>query len=419
MEAGRRIMTDGAHGGRLGAAFAQYWTAVAVSAFGTAITAVALPVLVVQVLDASPVEVGIVNAAQVLPYAVFGLVAGVVVDRMARRPLAIWASIGRALALGAIPVLWALHLLDIWTLAVLLFAFGSFSVFGFAATQSLLPALVPSRLLVAANSRLDQAEAAAQTAGPALGGALVGLLGAPLAIVVDAVTYLVDAIVLAFLRVRETRRPRTRRRVWTEAREGLRWVYGHRTLRSLAVSTHIWFFANAMALTAFALLALRTLGMSPTVYGVIFAVSGVAMFAGAALAPRMGRRRGEGPTIVIGRGLYPVAWSAVALVPPAEGVAPVLVIAGALALHGFAGGLENSNEMGYRQAVTPDAQLGRVNATMRSVNRTVAAIGSVTAGAIIGLTGPTVVLWCCVGIFAIAFAAAVLSPLTTARSQST
>jgi MFS family permease len=411
-------MTDSAREGRLGGVFARYWIAVAVSAFGTAITAVAMPVLVVQVLDASPVEVGIVNAAQILPYAVFGLVAGVVVDRTARRPLAMWASVGRAVTLAVIPVLWALHVLDIWSLAVLLFVFGSFSVFGFAATQSLLPAIVPSRLLLRANSRLDQADAAAQTAGPALGGALVGLLGAPLAIVVDAVTYLVDAIVLAFLRIREPRRARNERRLSTEMREGLRWVYGHRTLRPLALSTHIWFFANAMALTAFALLALRTLGMSPTVYGLIFAVSGVAMFAGASIAPRMGRHCGEGRTIVVGRALYPVAWSGVALAPAAGGIASVVVIAVAFGLHGFAGGLENTNEMGYRQAVTPDAHLGRVNATMRSANRTVAAVGSLTAGALVTLTGPTIVLWCCVGVFAVAFAVAVLSPLRAARSAT-
>jgi MFS family permease len=402
---------------RLGGTFARYWTAVAISAFGTAITAVAMPVLVVQVLGASPVQVGIVTAAQILPYAVVGVFAGVIVDRMARRPVAIWASVGRAVLLGLIPALWALQLLEIWTLAALLFLFGSFSVFGFAATQSLLPALVPRSRLLRANARLDQADAAAQTAGPALGGALVGILGAPLAIAVDAASYLIDAIVLTFLRVREPPRERTGGRVRREVRDGLGWVYGHRTLRWLAASTHVWFFANALALTTFSIFALRTLELTPGVYGLLFAASGVAAFAGAALAPRLGLRWGEGRTILTGRMLYPVAWGAVALVPDTISFASVLVIGAALVVHGFAGGIENSNEMAYRQVVTPDAQLGRTNATMRSANRTVAAVGALTAGGLVTLLGPTSTLWLAVAVFAAAAAIAVLSPLRSARAE--
>ncbi|MDL9978242.1 MFS transporter [Microbacterium sp. ASV49] len=399
----------------LGGAFARYWVAVAISAFGSAVTAVAMPVLVVQVLHATPVQVGIVNATQILPYAVIGLFAGVVVDRTARRPLAIWASVGRAIVLGLIPVLWALGMLEIWTLAALLFLFGSFSVFGFAATQSLLPSLVSKGQLLRANGRLDQTDAAAQTAGPALGGALVGLLGAPLAILVDAASYLTDAVLLLFVRVAEPPRERTRRRVWADIREGLHWVYGHRTLRALAVSAQVWFFANSLVLTAFAIFALRTLDLSPAVYGLLFAASGVAAFVGATFAPRAGHRYGEGPVIVVAMALYPVAWMAVALAPHGGGPASIAVIAAALVVHGFAGGLSNANEMGYRQAVTPDEQLGRTNATMRSANRTVAAVGAVAGGALIALLGPTVALWCGVAVYTAALAIALFSPMRTAR----
>ncbi|MGB3329160.1 MAG: MFS transporter, partial [Thermomicrobiales bacterium] len=136
--------------------FARYWLAAAISSFGTAVTGVAMPVLVVQGLGASPVEVGIVNAAQLAPYAALGLIAGVYTDRWRRKPILVGASIGRAAALGVIPILWTLDLLTIWHLVVVLIVFGSCSVFGFAATQSLLPRLVPRSGLVQANARLDQ-----------------------------------------------------------------------------------------------------------------------------------------------------------------------------------------------------------------------------------------------------------------------
>ena len=125
-----------------------------------------------------------------------------------------WSSLGRAATLGAVPVLWAFGALEVWTLVVLLLAFGAFSVFAFAATQSLLPRLVPRNRLVAANARLDQSDAAAQTLGPALGGGLVGLLGAPVAIAVDAVSYLVDAVLNAGLRVDEPPADRASSGTW-------------------------------------------------------------------------------------------------------------------------------------------------------------------------------------------------------------
>ena len=184
-------------------AFARYFSAVAVGAFGTALTAVALPVFVVEVLDADAFELGIVNAAQFVPYAVLGLFAGVYVDRWRRQRVLVWASLGRALSLALIPVLFIAGVLELWVLVLLLLLFGAFSVFGFAATQSLLPLIVERRALRVANARLDQAEAVAQTAGPALGGAVVGLIGAPLAIAVDAVTYVVDAVLIVSIRITE------------------------------------------------------------------------------------------------------------------------------------------------------------------------------------------------------------------------
>ena len=411
---------DGA-GPLRGAAFGRYFSAVAVGAFGTALTAVAMPVLVVDVLGASAFEVGIVNAAQFLPYALLGLLAGVYVDRWRRQRVLVWASLGRAAALALIPLCWVLGALHLWVLVALLFLFGAFSVFGFAAGQSLLPQIVERRALRAANARLDQADAAAQTAGPALGGLLVAVIGAPLAIAVDAVTYVVDAVLVAGIRLRETAGAAPQRRsLRREMVEGLRWTYRHRTLGPLALSTHVWFLANAAGFTVLAVFALRTLDVGPFLYGLLFAAAGVAALAGATLAPRAGARLGSGATITVGRAVYPLAWILIAIAPASDdppGVVTVVLLTAAMALQGFAGGVENANEMSLRQTVTPDGLLGRTSATMRSANRTTAAVGAVLGGIAATLLGERASLWLVVCVFVVAFGIAAFSPLRTARDD--
>lgn len=398
--------------------FRSYWSAATVSSFGSAVSAVAVPVLVVTVLDASPFEVGLVNAAQFLPYALFGLIVGAYVDRFPRKPLLIWASIGRGVCLGAVPVLWSTGLLNLWGTAAALFVFGVLSVVGFAATQSLLPRIVPRPLLLAANARLDQSDAAAQTVGPALGGVLVSIVTAPIAIALDAVSYLVDAVLIARVRVVEQTADRPAgSSLRNDIAAGLRWTYGHPVLAPLAFSTHLWFLANAAGLTVFATLALRTLALPAAVYGAVLAVSGVAMLVGATVAPRLGTRFGAGRTIIAARVTYPIAWAAITLATIGIGVvappATVVVMFVAFAVQGLAAGCENANEMSLRQTVTPDALLGRMNGTMRSANRTLAAAGAVGGGALMTITGGGFALLAVTLVFAGAAVAAACSPLRT------
>ncbi|MBT1596630.1 MFS transporter [Curtobacterium flaccumfaciens] len=398
--------------------FRSYWSAATVSSFGSAVSAVAVPVLVVTVLHASPFEVGLVNAAQFLPYALFGLIVGAYVDRFRRKPLLIWASVGRGVCLGAIPALWLAGLLNLWVTAVALFVFGILSVVGFAATQSLLPRIVPRPLLLAANARIDQSDAAAQTVGPALGGVLVSIVTAPVAIALDAVSYFVDAVLIARVRVIEQTPARTAgTRLRSDIADGLRWTYGHTTLAPLALSTHLWFLANAAGLTVFATLALRTLALPAAVYGAILAVSGVAMLLGATAAPRLGTRFGAGRTIIAARAAYPIAWAAITLAVVGSDRAAllptVMVLFVAFAVHGAAAGCENANEMSLRQTVTPDALLGRMNGTMRSANRTLAAAGAVGGGALMTVAGDGVALLAVTLVFTGAVVVAMCSPLRT------
>ncbi|HEY9354039.1 MAG TPA: MFS transporter, partial [Nocardioides sp.] len=255
--------------------FRTYWTAATVGAFGSSVTVIAIQVLVVSVLDASATEVGLIRAVQLLPYLLLGLVIGALVDRMRRKPIMVWSNVLLAATLLVIPALWALDELSLSAVALVLFLFGTLNVIEIAAVQSFLPRLVPKSGLLAANARLDQSETVAQTTGPVVGGGLVALLGAPWALLVDAVSYLVSAVLIARVPIDEPPPRPTTTHLRQEISEGIRWIYRHPTLAPLAWSTHVWFLGNSMAATVLVPFALRPLGLSPLTYGIALALAGV------------------------------------------------------------------------------------------------------------------------------------------------
>ncbi|MBO0745429.1 MAG: MFS transporter [Candidatus Dormibacteraeota bacterium] len=396
--------------------FARFWTAATLSSVGTSVTSVALPVIVITLLHASPLEVGYVNAAPVAAYTVLGLFAGALIDRWRRKPVLVWSSAVSAGVLAVIPLLWLTHALSIWAIVATLVVFSGASVFGIGARQSFLSSIVPRSQLVSANARLDQSDAAAQTLGPALGGVLVALIGGPLSIGLDAVSYVVDAAVLATIRIDEPRpEGRPTPNVRREIREGLRWAYSHRELAPLAWSTHAWFVGNSAALTILIPFVLRTLHFTAPIYGLLLADAGAATLAGAFAASRLGRRFGEGAVIVATRLSYPVLWAVIAVAPLAGHIAALPLFAG-MTLYGLAMGVENANEMGFRQAVTPGELQGRTNTTLRAANRTGAFVGALAGGALATIAGVVVGLWACVAIFIVAASIVLFSPFRSART---
>lgn len=361
------------------AGFGKFWAASTVSGFGSYVTLLAVRVLVVVTLHGSALQVGLVNAAGWLPYLLFGVLTGVLVDRARRRPLLVLTDLARGVLLLAIPVLAATHQLHLAVLLAVMVVFGALSLVNDAAFQSFVPRLVPGSLLTAAHSRLDQSDAVAQTSGPALAGGLVSLLGAPWAVLVDAVSYVVSGVLIARITVVEPAPPPrsvSGGGVRGEAAEGLRWVYRHPTLRSFAVGTHVWFLFNGVAGAVLVPFALRTLGFSPFGLGLALSAAGVGGLAGSLAATRLGTRFGVGRVVIACWATEGVAYMLLAL-SGAHG-SRWLLFGGGQLLFGLGLGAENSNSMGYRQAVTPDRLQGRMNTTMRSINR--AMIGQVTTG---------------------------------------
>lgn len=403
------------------AAFRLYWQAQAVSGFGTYITLLALQTLVVLTLHGSAVQIGWLNAARWLPYLVGGVVVGALVDRRRRRPVMITTDLAQAVLLMAIPVLWWLHLLSLLALLGIVVVYGGASLVNAAAAMAYLPRLVEPGYLQRAHARTDGTDAAALTAGPALGGLLVSALGAPLAVIADAVTYLYSAAALSRIKVTEPApapgsRPRDLLR---EIREGVRWVYRGSGLATVAIATHGWFAGNAVIGVVLAPYALSVLGLAPFQFGLIGAIGGIGALAGAAVTTRVGLRLGTGRTIIACH--IVTAAGVLVMVPAGEGThgwASAGVLAVGQGLYGLAMGMSNSHEMSYRQLVTPDELQARTGTTLHSLNRAVMVVAAPVAGFLVSAWGIRPVLLVAAVIFALVAAGLAATPFRAVRAPA-
>jgi predicted MFS family arabinose efflux permease len=377
--------------------FTRYWRAVAVSGFGTYVTFFALQTLVVLTLNGSAADVGWLNAAETLPYVVFGLIDGAIVDGRRRLPILIRTDVAQAVLLLAIPLLWWAHLLSMPTLLLIVFVYGSASVVNMAATMSFLPRLVEPQHLQPAHARIDGADAVAMTAGPAVGGLVVAAVGAPFAVLVDSLTYVYSALTLRRLDVDEPppRTGTTAKGLLREVVEGFRWAYGESGLFTLAMFTHAWFVGHAIVMVLLAPYILSVLGLTALQFGLIGAIGGLGAIVGATVTTWVGRRVGTGRTIILCRVIITLGVTTMVLAGNGVGTTgTIALLAVGQGLYGLSMGMSNSHEMSYRQLVTPDELQARTNTTLRSLNRTVVVVVSPLAGILADAWGirPTMAL---------------------------
>jgi MFS family permease len=348
-------------------AFVRLWVADTAKWLGLYTSHLALQLLLIQTLDADQADLGVVRAAQWLPALLFGMLAGVLVDRVRRRPVMFTADTVCAVVFGLVGALALTGHLTIPLLVGLVFVAGTASVTATAAHQSFLPRLVPSALLPSASSRLEQSMTAAESVGPLLSGVLVRVLSAPVAILVNAGTYAVSALAVGAIRVDEPApTPSADRHLGRELAEGFRWVYRHRTLAPYAVALHTWFFFNSAVMTIFVFYASEEIGLGPVGIGLVLATAGVTGVVAAGLTPRLGRRWGLGRVCVLADWLTPTAFLVIVLAP--TGASGLLVLVAGQLVYGVANGLKGPLELSYRNAVTPDRLRARMNATIRSFN---------------------------------------------------
>ena len=401
--------------------FSRYWRADAVSGLGTYVTVFALQALVVLTLDGTASDVGWLNASRWLPYLVFGLVVGALVDGRRRLPLMVGTDLLQAVLLLAVPLLWWLDLLSLGALLVIVFLYGTAAVVNMAATMSFLPRLVERSQLQPAHARIDGADAASSMAGPALGGLLVSTIGAPLAVLVDSLTYLYSALTLRRIEVNEpeVRTGVTARGLLADIVEGVRWAYGHSGLRTLAIATHCWFVGNAVVGVVLAPYAFLTLGLTAFQFGLVGAVGGVGAVVGASITTAVGRRLGTGRTIILCHSTITcgVVVMVLASQPASPTAAMVLLMLGQ-GFYGLAMGMSNSHEMSYRQLVTPDELQARTNTTLRSVNRAVIVVVAPIAGLLADAVGIRPVLAAAAVVFALVAAGLALTPFSNVRAPA-
>ena len=372
-------------------AFVAVWSAGTVSLFGSLITRTALPFAAILILGAGPLEISAIRSAELIAGLIVGLFAGAWVDRLLRRPILIWADIGRAVLLASIPVAYVLHLLYLPQLLFVAFAAAVLSTFFNVADNAYLPTLVPRSRLVEANSVMTATGSVAEFSAFGIGGFLIEVFTAPIAIAIDAITFVVSAVLLGTIRKKEP--PPTpvanREPVLREIRDGMRIVFRSPVLRALALShggTHIlWGIFG----TSYLLFALDDLQLGPAAVGVIAAVGGIGSLAGSALAPRMVRRFGVGRTILLGMVGFVIGNAFIPLAPEAAvgATGSVLLIGAAFLIAQQLIGdslatVYEITEGSLVQASVSDRILGRVNATIGTFTTLLTLTGAILGGII-------------------------------------
>lgn len=353
------------------------------ASFGNQVMMLALPLTAAVLLKASPVQMGLLTAIELLPFLLLSLPSGVWLDRVRKLPVYVVGEVMVAVAALSVPLAWWLGWLTMPWLYVVGFVLGTVHTVSGSAAQIVLTQVVPRERLVEAHAKNALASSGAEVLGPGFAGFLIKLFGAPLALVVNAVLLLASAGILKGLDVQERRQPIPEGGTvwsgfWPDLRAGLRFVLRQRLLVTLAVLMGLWQMAHYMALTVQILFATRTLGMTEQQVGLTYMGMGLGTIMGSVLGRRVSARIGPGPCLVVGFAIVGLGWG-VAAVAPEGGLG---IAAFALMMMSFSTGaiFIFINFLALRQAVTPEPLLGRMTSTMRWLTLLAAAPGALLGG---------------------------------------
>jgi MFS family permease len=401
--------------------FALLCAGQSASVFGTEISFVAVPLTAVLVLDATPMEAGVLRALETLPFLLFGLFVGVFLDRRSRRSVMIAADVVRAAALAWIPIAYALDVLTIGQLFLVVFVLGVMSVFFDLAYQSYLPGLIGRDRLTEANGKLQLSASGAQVAGPGAAGLLIAWLGAPVSLAVDAMTYVLSFVTVARLpadQVVKAQPDVPAASVAASIRVGFSVIWRHPLLRWCTTAAVIINLFSAAVMSLFFLFLVQELGIGAAQIGLVVAAGSLGVLAGAMMVGRLSRWFGEGPAIIVSMALSALGYLVVALAPAKSPAAFAVAALGSfIALFGVP--VFNVLVVSFRQISTPDELLGRANATARTCMWGAAAAGSLLGGALASVVGlREAVLMGAVGTFLSAFVL-LFSPVRAVRRLHT
>jgi MFS family permease len=361
--------------------FALLWSGQAISELGSHITNQGIPLVANLVLGATAVQMGLLAALGMFPVLLVGLLAGVWVDRLRRRPILIIADLARALLLLSIPVaalLGRLHIEQLYIIAILV---GMLTVFFDVANQSFLPLLIAREQVVTANSKLSASSSLAEVGGPTLAGILVQTLTAPIAILFDALSFLVSAFCVRLIRVQEPRPVQVteRQHLWQDIRAGLHVIVDNPVLRAIMLCSSTRNFCGGAFAALYSLYVIRELGIPPLLYGMLVGVGGAGALLGALMANRLAQRVGIGRVLVGAALLHGIMMPLTPLASGSKAVIVILLMLGQL-VGDFAYAIYEIHALSLRQLLVPEHLLGRANATMRVLVEGMVPIGALLAG---------------------------------------
>lgn len=394
--------------------FLRLWAAQAFSAFGSRITRTALPVIAVSTLDQSEAIVSLLMALQIAPGLFVGMFSGGFIDRSRKRRILVAADLIRAGAVVSLTLAWVLGALAIWHLIVVGAVVGGASALFQITDNTYLPALIGRRQLAEGNAKLESTEAVAEITGPAAGGALIAALGAPLAVVIDALSYLWSAVLLGRIRAVEvpSAAPATAPALGEDLRLGMSTIFRHPIVRPIVLSHMVWSISGGFFLALYTLFCLRELRLPVDVLGLIVGMGGLGALAGALVSRKLVSALGLGPTMIVTSALS----LACALFLPLAGGSFALTVGFLIAHQLLSDGFSVAfviQAVTVRQTVLPRETLGRANAAIHVVTSGLLPVAAIAAGVIAELWGTRFAVW--VGVLIGLVAPALLWPLRHLR----
>lgn len=392
--------------------FMKLWASQTVSEFGSRITRDALPLVAVITLQATPAQMGWLTALTSLPILLFGLYAGVLVDRVRRLPVLIAANLLRPLLLLFIPlaaITGTLRIEHLYLIAALTSLLGL--VFEIA-YRAVLPALIPRHRLLEGNSKLATTDSLAEIGGPAIAGLLVQWITAPLALLFDIASYLIGAGLLLLIRTREAAPPPTPpgQTAIHDIVAGWRFVLSHPLLRPLLVQAAFSGLIGSLIGPLYSLYGIRTLGFTPAQLGLTIAAGGIGALIGALVAGWLPGRISAGRILVSSRAVAALA----TLLLPLAGSSPLAAMLALIIMQIISDGamtIFSIHELSLRQTITPDAMLGRVSASIGFITEALIPLGAILAGLLASATSPRAVLALAASTSLLAALLLALSPL--------
>lgn len=382
---------------RISPDFARLWAGQTISEVGSRISREGLPFTALLVLHASAAQMGILTSISTASVLLFGLTAGVIVDRLRKRPVMIATDLGRAALLGLIPLAALTHRLSFAVLIAVAALVGILTVHFDVAYQSYLPVLVEREEIFASNRRLSTSSSGAELVGPALAGVLVQAITAPLAILVDALSFLVSAFSVWTIRKPEPKAQAHQAEPGlSDALEGLRFIWSHAALRALLLRSATTFLFMGLIFALYLLNAIRVVHISTAALGFTIALGGAGGLAGAWLSARLARRHGHGTTFFLSAGLAGLAQ----LFIPLSSQFPRIGFL-CLCIQQFFGDMAFTvyivNETTVRQTLAPPQVMGRVNSVMQIASRGMLPFGALSGGFLAERFGISLTLWIAAG----------------------